>query len=261
MVGSLTAERRKGPRRSGQPRTHALRQSCGARVLSCRTVFDWRQTPRFATPTAESTASWPVTGTGSSWRSSDSGRLRTAGGGLEPCGMRSSPYLQSAGKTDHFEGLISWGVGGVGGSDALAGTRPQRGAQKRLGRRLEAVAKAVGGGYCRIQMPLKLALAIRETVAGHRLGALDEGGGGGLPPPPFQCIPGGGNTDRIALPAPMGVWTVRTSEPLFRPPSPTNLSPAAPVFRLGRKGGGRGGRAGGGGWTWSGLGEGPREGA
>ena len=37
----------------------------------------------------------------------------------------------------------------------------------------------VRGGFCRLQMPLKLALGVRETVAGHRLGAL-EGGGGGL---------------------------------------------------------------------------------
>ena len=39
--------------------------------------------------------------------------------------------------------------------------------------------KAVGDGYCRLEMPLKLALAIRETVAGHRLGALKGRGGGG----------------------------------------------------------------------------------
>ena len=32
--------------------------------------------------------------------------------------------------------------------------------------------KAVGGGYCRLQLPLKLALGVRGTVAGHRLGAL-----------------------------------------------------------------------------------------
>ena len=36
--------------------------------------------------------------------------------------------------------------------DALEGKGPQRGDQKRLGRRLEEVAKAVGGGYCRLQM-------------------------------------------------------------------------------------------------------------
>ena len=41
------------------------------------------------------------------------------------------------------------------------------------------------GGYCRLPVPLKLALSVRGTVAGHRLGAL--GGGGRLPL--FQCIP------------------------------------------------------------------------
>ena len=60
--------------------------------------------------------------------------------------------------------------------------RPQRRPQKRVDRRLEDVARAVGGGYCRLQMPLNLAL-VRETVAGHRLGALE--GGGFLAP--FQC--------------------------------------------------------------------------
>ena len=55
----------------------------------------------------------------------------------------------------------------------------------------------VGGGYCRVQMPLRLALGVRETVAGRRLGALKGRRGGGLPLthrgclPPFQCIPGG----------------------------------------------------------------------
>ena len=55
----------------------------------------------------------------------------------------------------------------------------------------EAVRQAVGGGcqsgwggYCRLQMPLKPALGVRETVTGHRLRALK---GGGLPP--FQCTP------------------------------------------------------------------------
>ena len=67
------------------------------------------------------------------------------------------------------------------GRDALEGKGPQRRPQKRLGRRLEGVAKAVGGGYCRLQMPLSLALGVRGTVAGHRLGAPE--GGGGVPPP------------------------------------------------------------------------------
>ena len=38
----------------------------------------------------------------------------------------------------------------------------------------------MGGGYCRLQMPLRLALGVRDTVAGQRLGAL-EGVGGLLP--------------------------------------------------------------------------------
>ena len=45
----------------------------------------------------------------------------------------------------------------------------------RLGRRLEEVAKAVGGGCCRLQMPLGLAFAVRVTVAGHRLVTLELG--------------------------------------------------------------------------------------
>ena len=74
------------------------------------------------------------------------------------------------------------GGGGGGGRDAVEGEGPQRRPQRRLDRRLEEVTKAVGGGYCQLQMPLKLALGVRETVAGHRLGALG-GGGGGAPLP------------------------------------------------------------------------------
>ena len=69
----------------------------------------------------------------------------------------------------------------------VEGKGPQRWPHKRLDRRSEEVAKAVGGGYCRLQMPSKLALAVRETVAGHRLGALEGGGRGGYLLP-FQCI-------------------------------------------------------------------------
>ena len=63
------------------------------------------------------------------------------------------------------------GRGGGGGRDALEGKGPQR----RLDRRLEEVAQAVGGGYCRLRMPL--ALGVRGTVAGHGLA-----GGADLPP-------------------------------------------------------------------------------
>ena len=48
-------------------------------------------------------------------------------------------------------------------SDAVEGKGPQRRSQKRLDRRLEEVAKAVGGCYCRLEMPMKPALAVRET--------------------------------------------------------------------------------------------------
>ena len=72
------------------------------------------------------------------------------------------------------------------GRDALEGKGRQRRPQERVGRRLEEVAKAVGGGCCRLQMPLALAVAVRETVAGRRLGALE---GGGVPPllPMYPC--------------------------------------------------------------------------
>ena len=60
-----------------------------------------------------------------------------------------------------------------------------------------AVREAVGGGcqsgwggYCPLQMPLKPALGIRKTVAGHRLGALE--GGGYLPLPLHPCLWDGG---------------------------------------------------------------------
>ena len=73
-----------------------------------------------------------------------------------------------------------------GGSprDAVEGEGPQRRPQRRLGRRLEEVAEAVGGGYCRLETPLKPALGVRGTVAGHRLRALERG-----VPPPFPLHP------------------------------------------------------------------------
>ena len=59
---------------------------------------------------------------------------------------------------------------------AVEGKGPRRRPQKRVDRRLEEVAKAVGGDYCRLQMPLRLAFGIRGTVAGQRLGALEGRG-------------------------------------------------------------------------------------
>ena len=72
------------------------------------------------------------------------------------------------------------------GRGALEGKGPQKRPQRRLGRRLEEAAKAVGCGYCRLQMPLKLALGVRGAAAGHRLGALEGAplmGLSGLGPP------------------------------------------------------------------------------
>ena len=85
--------------------------------------------------------------------------------------------------------MVLGGWAGRLGRDALVGNGPWRLPQKRLDRRLEEIAKAVGGSCCQKQMPLKPALGVRETVAGHRLGGGGtEGGRGYLPP--FQCIPG-----------------------------------------------------------------------
>ena len=60
------------------------------------------------------------------------------------------------------------------------GCNRKEGTSEAVRQAVGGVAKAVRGGYCRLQMPLKLALAVREAVAGHRLGALE---GGGVPPP------------------------------------------------------------------------------
>ena len=110
-----------------------------------------------------------------------------------PAARRTRPVLCGFDGTPHTSDR---GVGGSGHRtpplpprDAVEGKGPQRRPQRRSGRRLEEVAKAVGGGYCRLQMPLRLALGVRGTVAGHRLGALEGGGGasvshsvGGSPP-------------------------------------------------------------------------------
>ena len=75
--------------------------------------------------------------------------------------------------------------------DAFEGKEPQRRPQRRLQRRLEEVAKAVVGGYCRLQMPLSLSVVVRESVAWHRLGTLEGGSRFHLhpcfaPPPPAR---------------------------------------------------------------------------
>ena len=79
--------------------------------------------------------------------------------------------------TAHRTGRQSGCGAGGGGSGALEGKGPQRAPQRRLDRRLEEAAEAVGGGYCRLQMPLKLALAVME---------------GGCTSPPSHASVGGG---------------------------------------------------------------------
>ena len=115
------------------------------------------RSPRGCPPTGQPCEVWPggIEGTGAGgWTPT-----HAAGGGI-------------------LEGGVTPGRSRRGG----ASSRPQR----WLGRRLEEVAEAVGGGYCRLQMPLRLALGVRGTVAGHRLRALERGGY----LTPFQCIPG-----------------------------------------------------------------------
>ena len=63
------------------------------------------------------------------------------------------------GSAEDGGGGASFRKGGGVSRDALEGKGPQRQPQRRLDRRLEEVAKAVGGGYCQLQMPLSLALA------------------------------------------------------------------------------------------------------
>ena len=67
-------------------------------------------------------------------------------------------------------GGSSAGQGGLP-TDASEGKAPQRPPQQPFDRRLEGVVKAVGGGYCRLQMPLK-------PAAGRRARA---------PPAPLHC--------------------------------------------------------------------------
>ena len=63
--------------------------------------------------------------------------------------------------------------------DASEPKGPQRRPQRRLDGRLEEVAKAVGGRFCRLPMLRKPALGVRDRVSGH-----GRGGGGATPTPP-----------------------------------------------------------------------------
>ena len=92
---------------------------------------------------------------------------------------------------------------GGGARDALEGKGPQRQPQRRLGRRLEVVAKAVGGGYCRLQMPLKLALGVRETISTSHTGAHQELFSGDPDPNPRLVLGKGGEGGGLRSPCPL----------------------------------------------------------
>ena len=79
--------------------------------------------------------------------------------------------------------------GGGGGRDAAEGKGPQRRPQQPLDGRLP---KRLGVVSCRLQVPLRLALGVTGTAAGHRLGAWapSTGGGGAVPPPPSSSQTG-----------------------------------------------------------------------
>ena len=126
--------------------------------------------------------------------------------------------------------------------DALEGKGPQRRPQQRVDRRWEEVAKAVGGGYWRLQMPLRLARAVRETVAGHGQGALEGGGGGYLPPPSNAPLldphPPARDFRRLDGPSPpppgassslVAPWASNTAETKLRNVSAARSLPEYPV--------------------------------
>ena len=114
-------------------------------------------------------------------------------------------------------------------------------APEAVRRAVGAVAKAVGGGYRRLQMPLKLAFAVRETVAGRRLGALDGGGGGRgylppLPTHPWCAALKGACEERLRKRSP-AVQKNRPRGGFWRVPAGERLG-AAELGRLACQGGG-----------------------
>ena len=61
---------------------------------------------------------------------------------------------------------VGQGPKSPGRMDAFEGKGPHKRPKTPLNGQLEEVAQAVGGGYCRSQMSLKLPLAVRETHGG-----------------------------------------------------------------------------------------------
>ena len=94
---------------------------------------------------------------------------------------------------------------GPGPRDVLDGQGPWRRLRTPSGRRLEASTKAVGGGHCRLQMPLGLAVVVRARAAWHRLGPWSGGGGGFGTRPWWLALGGGeGHPSNASLPGPEG---------------------------------------------------------
>ena len=86
---------------------------------------------------------------------------------------------------------------GGGGGGKLEGKAPRWQPQKQLDRRLEEFAKAVGGGCCRLQMPLTPPLGItwRPLASGGQwlgIGWAPWMGGRGTSPPSNASLGGGG---------------------------------------------------------------------
>ena len=109
----------------------------------------------------------------------------------------------------------------------------QRRPQQRLDRRLEEVAKAVGGGLLSVTMPCNPALGVRGTVAVHRLGALKGGGGGAYPPPETTRR----NVTRGAPPPPpVPMHPCPPPQPPFHIPSAPFPHPPRPLRRCGAVG-------------------------
>ena len=94
-----------------------------------------------------------------------------------PTGLSTACPLRSAWERPPHDVCACAGLGGGGGAEGRGrGDNGQGGRGWGAG---EAVRQAVGGSYCRLQVPLSLTLGVRKTVAGHRLRALQERGGGG----------------------------------------------------------------------------------
>ena len=93
------------------------------------------------------------------WRPLRCCAFRIAGALVRRSGVADPPPLDPAAGAAVYKGE---GRGQPRAPEGNGWRSPRRWPQRRLGRRLEEVAKAVGGGYCRLQMPLRLAPDVRH---------------------------------------------------------------------------------------------------